>query len=165
LLGRLIRALMFDLTLYEEVAAERGGLSQAIGVVILAGIANGASLKAIPGTVGALFGIFVSVAGWLALSTLTLVIGRWVLRAGPSSWRVVATCLGFADTPAVLNFLGALPSAGVFVGIVVWFWLLATTVVAARAAFGVSLARGAAIGGLGFAAYMLIGLVVGVWSS
>jgi hypothetical protein len=162
---QLIRALMLDRTLYEEVAVDRTGLSQAFGVVVLAGIAKGVSLTAIPGLVGALFGIFVSVVGWIVLSALTFAIGNWVLRAGPSSWRAVAACLGFADVPAVLNFLEVIPWAGPFVRVIVWFWLLAATMVAARAAFRVSFARGAAIGGFGFSAYFLIGFVVEMWSS
>ena len=165
LLERLFRAVILDRTLYEEVAADRTGLSQAFGVVILAGIVNGMTLTAIPGSIGALFGIFVSVVGWLALSGLTLAVGNWALRTEPTSWRVVGTCLGFADTPSLLNILGVAQSIGMFVRIIVWFWLLAATAVAASAAFRVSLARGAAIGGLGFGAYMLIGLAVGIWST
>jgi len=165
LLERLIRALILDRTLYEEVAGDRAGLSQALGIVILVGMVNGMALTAIPGRIGALFGVFVSLVGWLALSGLTFAIGKWGLRAGPTSWRAVSACLGFADTPALLNALGVIESIGMLVRIIVWFWLLAATMVAAGAAFRVSFARGAAIGGLGFGAYMLIGLAVGIWSS
>ena len=165
LIARIVRALMLDYTLYEEVANDRVGLSQAIGIVILVGITSGMGLRPVAGTIGALIGVAVSLLGWAVLSGLTLAAGRWVLRGEPTSLRIVATCLGFADAPALLSLLGVLPNVGVLVRVIVWFWLLAACMVAARAAFRVSAARGAAIGGLGFAAYMLIGLGVGIWSS
>ncbi|HVN84234.1 MAG TPA: hypothetical protein VMW17_05230 [Candidatus Binatia bacterium] len=162
---RLIRALLLDRGVYDAVASERVGLSQAIGVVLLAGISTGASLHALPGTIGALFGILVSVVGWVTLSVLTYVIGRWVVRGGPSSMRAVAACLGFADAPAVFNLMAVIPRVGGLVRVIVWFWLLATTMVAAQSAFRTSRARGAAIGGLAFAAYLFVGVLVGIWSS
>jgi len=164
LIERLIRALILDRTLYEEVAADRSALSQAIGVVMLTGIANGLALTAIPGTIGAIIGIFVNVVGWLVPSVLVYAIGKRIAPAG-SSFRTVATCLGFAEVPGVLNLFSVFPTVGRIVAAIVWFWLAAAMVVATRAAFGVSLRRGAVIAGLGLAVYLLIGLAVGIWSS
>jgi hypothetical protein len=161
---RLIRALILDRSVYEEVAEDRTALSQAIGVVLLAGIVNGMAIPFLRGLVGALVGIVVSVAGWLLFSVIVYLIGARVMRAGATSFRTVACCLGFADIPAVVNLLGVLPVIGVAVRITVWFWLLAAAIVATRAAFGVSRARGAVIAGLGFVVYVLLGVLAGLWA-
>jgi hypothetical protein len=165
MIERLIRALILDRTLYEEVAADRAALSQAIGVVMLAGIANGLPLTALPGPVAVVVGIAVSMLGWLVPSGLVYGIGRRIAPPPWPSFRTVATCLGFADMPAVLNLFSVFPGVGRVVAALVWFWLAAAMVVATRAAFGVSLGRGAVIAGLGLGAYLVIGVALAIWSS
>jgi len=160
---RLIRALILDRTLYEEVAADSTAFSQAIGVVMLAGIANGMARFHL-GVVGAVLGIVVSVVGWLVFTAIIHLIGVRILRGGPTPFRTLACCLGFADIPAVLSLLSVLPTVGFFIRFVVGFWLLATAVVATQAAFSVSRWRGAFIAGLGFLVYLLIDVLVGLWA-
>ncbi|MBI4517509.1 MAG: hypothetical protein HY699_17030 [Deltaproteobacteria bacterium] len=162
LIERLVRALILDRTLYEEVAGDRAGLSQAIGVVILAGLANGTRFVPALGNVGLLLGIFVSLVSWLMLGLFIHATGAGIARPPRPSYRKLVACLGFADMPAVVTLFGALPVVGDFVRIIVWFWLLAACLVATRAAFKASLARGALIGGLGFGAYFLLGVVVSI---
>jgi hypothetical protein len=165
LIERLLRALILDRSLYEEVADDRTGLSQAIGVVVLAGMASGARFAEGLGTVGLAFGVLVSLVSWGLLTVLVFAIGAMIFGSGRASLRTVAACLGFADMPAVVGLLAWIPAVGDLVRIVVWFWLLAATVVATSAAYRLSLARGAFLGGLGFTAHVLIGLLIELWAT
>ena len=55
MVDRMIRAAKLDAQLYEEVEADKGALGQAMGVVVLASIANGVG----SGRLGGLTGFFI----------------------------------------------------------------------------------------------------------
>ena len=61
---RMIRAAKLDANLYEEVEADTGALSQAMGVVILSSVAAGIGTIGTTGIKGLIFATVVALLGW-----------------------------------------------------------------------------------------------------
>ena len=68
---RMIRAAKLDVTLYEEVEADKGAMRQAMGVVILSSVAAGIGTIGMTGIKGLFFGTIVALLGWLIWAFLT----------------------------------------------------------------------------------------------
>jgi hypothetical protein len=67
--------------------------------------------------------------------------------------------VGFADSPCVFLFLGALPLVGAAIRFFVVVWLLATTVRAVQSVYAVATRRAVVITVLGFLVYLVLGAV------
>jgi hypothetical protein len=110
---------------------------------------------------------------WTLLLAMLFALVRWLIYAAifyPFA-RILAAqarpfprllrCLGFAEAPgtarAALFFVD--PSAASWVNIAVAVWLLASSVVAARAALSTTLLRAVLITGVSFVIYQLFGIV------
>ncbi len=63
LMDRMIRAAKLDVHLYEEVEADKGAMGQAMGVVVLSGVAAGIGSIARGGLGGILLGAIVALIG------------------------------------------------------------------------------------------------------
>ena len=68
---RMIRAAKLDVTLYEEVEADKGTMGQAMGVVILSSVAAGIGTIGTTGIMGLCFGTIVALLGWFIWAFLT----------------------------------------------------------------------------------------------
>jgi hypothetical protein len=155
ILSRALRAAMLDRKVYEEVEADRGASVQAAIVVGAGAIASAIGALpllaargplAIPGEVAA------GLLSWAAYAYAAYVVGTTAFRGRETKadWGEVARTLGFASAPRVLLALG--PGFAGFV----WLWILATTVVAIRAALDVTTWRAVLIA---FAAWLALGFV------
>lgn len=158
IVDRMVRAARLDDAVYEEVERDRGATMQAalivIGTSILAGIGSGIALGA-----GRLFAVILAgLVGWVFYAWITYMVGIHVL-AGPDTradWGELARGLGFAVTPRVLLVLGVVPVLAGFIGVVVFLWVLVTTVVALRAALDFTTARAVGTAILGWMAQAAI---------
>lgn len=157
LTDRLIAALRLDLSLYRDVSRDAAATGQAFRIVLLAGMCNGLGLVPRLGGVGILAGVGAALLGWLLWCgvigvTATLFGHR---REGRSLLRT----LGFANAPCVFLILGVLPTVGALIRLIVVAWLVATTVRAVQATFAVAAVRALLISGIGFVAYLALGVV------
>jgi hypothetical protein len=75
LVERMIRAAKLDVSLYEEVEADRDALKQATIVVILSSLAAGVGTAAHAGIGGLIAGTIIALAGWYVWAFLTYWIG------------------------------------------------------------------------------------------
>ncbi|OLC57987.1 MAG: hypothetical protein AUH85_01920 [Chloroflexi bacterium 13_1_40CM_4_68_4] len=139
---RLIRSARLDPAVYEEVEADTSATTQAAIVVVLgaisAGVVNGMRLGIVSLVVVSLLGL----ASWSFYAWLAYFFGGTVLK-GPQTrtdWGEIARTLGFASSPRLLLLLAAIPGLGV-ITLLIPFWIIATTVVALRAALDCSTAR------------------------
>lgn len=142
--SRAMRAALLDRKTYEEIEADPTATVEA-GIIVAVGALAGAVGTAlwfggtdpvrIAGDVGA------GVLAWAAYAFAAYAVGTTILRGKETKadWGEAARTLGFASAPRVLLVVG--PG---FVGFV-WLWMLATTVVAVRAALDVSTRRAVAI--------------------
>jgi hypothetical protein len=105
---RVIRAMKLEAALYEEVETDRGATAQAIGVVMLSGIAAGigSSGRGLAG--GILLLTITSVLAWVAWAWVTYVVGTKVLPGSRTQADVgqVLRTVGFSSAPGVIQSLG-----------------------------------------------------------
>ncbi len=136
---RMIGAAKLDVRIYEEVEGDTNATGQAMGVVLLAALAN-----AIGSGLGGL-GPFVVVGigaliGW-AISAFTIyIVGAKLLPESQTRADVgeLMRAMGFAQAPGLLRVLGSLPGVSSFVLFCISIWLLVTMVVAVRQALDYS---------------------------
>jgi hypothetical protein len=165
LLPRLLNAILLRREFYDAVAADAHATAPAGAIVCLAALARESvglyqlsqSLKAW-GLVLILVVVFALVR-WLIYASIMYPIAR-ALGGQAAEYKRLLRCLGFAETPAVVSMLAFVLDERLFpwVQFGVGAWLLAATIVAVRAATGVSAPRAVAIGALGFVAYLALGI-------
>ncbi|HVO24557.1 MAG TPA: YIP1 family protein [Candidatus Margulisiibacteriota bacterium] len=157
LVQRLVAALRLDLQLYEDVSADAAASGQAFRIVLLAGVSNGLALVRQLGSAGIVAGVGAALLGWLLWAAVIRVIAGFVGQRRPE--RSLLRALGFANAPGVFLILGRLPVIGPLVRYAVVAWLVATTVRAVQATFGLTARRALAVSILGFLVYLALGVV------
>jgi hypothetical protein len=132
---RVVGAARLDVPTYEEVEADTTATPQAMGVVVLAALANGVGAATLGGT-GVLATVIGSLIGWVVWAALIWFIGAQLLPEPQTKADVgqLLRTIGFAAAPGLLLVLRLLPLIGGLVAFVVGLWQLATTVVAVRQA-------------------------------
>ena len=156
LIDRMIRAARLDPHAYEEVEADEDATAQAALIVVLAAVAAGiGTLEG--GVVGILVGIAAALIGWAAYATVAYFVGTRLFATAETSSNIgeLLRTLGFAQSPQLLLVLGFVPVLGILVRLVVFVWVLFTTVVAIRQALDFDTMRA-----IGTALVAVIALVV-----
>jgi hypothetical protein len=165
---RMIRAARLEDALYEEVEHDRSATRQAALVVVVTSIAAGIGGAVELGFLGLIGLTVAALVGWLLYASLTYLVGTRLL-AGPetrSDWFEVARTLGFANTPRVFLILGVVPVLAGVVALVVFVWVLITTVIALRAALDFSTGRAIGTAVIGWVVQILIlGTVYALFAS
>jgi hypothetical protein len=162
--ARMIRAAKLDISLYEEVEADRDASTQAIIVVVLSSLAAGI------GTSGyiTIWGLFVytiiALIGWYLWAYLAYYIGTKILpepqtRSDPGE---LLRTIGFASSPGVIRIIGIIPWLSGLVTFIAAVWMLITMVIAVRQALDYQ-STGRAIGVciIGWVAYVIITALLG----
>ena len=135
-IDRIYRAGKLDVHLYEEVEADTGAMSQAMGVVVLSSIAAGIGNIARGGLGGILTGTIIALIGWYIWAYLTYFIGTKFLpepqtEANPGE---LLRTIGFSSSPGLIRVLGIIPWLAGVVFIVASIWMLVAMVIAVRQA-------------------------------
>lgn len=142
MIQRMIRAAKLDVSLYEEVEANPGLTSEAMGVValvsILTGLGSGLGATGeLAGFGGFLFalivGAVVAVIAYLIWAWLAFFIGTRLFK-GTADWGELRRTLGYAYTPNALAFLIFVPGVGGLIALIGSLWALVAGVVAVRQA-------------------------------
>ena len=131
--SRMIRAARLDPTLYDEVKADPGALSQAVVIVLLSAVATGIGFGQGDLQLIAL-GMSFALVGWWITAYLTWFIGTRFLpepetRATPAE---LLRAIGFANSPGILRMVAAVPELAVIVIVATTIWTLCATVIAIR---------------------------------
>ncbi|HYD49354.1 MAG TPA: YIP1 family protein [Terriglobales bacterium] len=136
LANRMVRAARLEPALYEEVEADRGGLNEAMAVVVLASVAAGVGTVNTLGIAGLISMTIGALVGWFVWAYLTYLIGTRLLPE-PQTQADVGQLLrttGFAAAPGVLRLLGFLPGVGSLIVLISSIWMLLAMVVAVKQA-------------------------------
>jgi len=162
LVDRAIRAARLEDAVYEEVEHDRDATSQAAVVVIVGALASGIGALGVVGVAGLLVGTVVALVGWAIYAWIAYFVGTRIFatEATRADGGELARALGFAQAPKVLLVAGVIPVLGGLVGLVVFLWLLATTVVAIRAALDFSTGRAVATAVVAWLPAALLTLIV-----
>jgi hypothetical protein len=133
---RIIRAAKLDVNLYEEVEADNGAMSQAMGVVVLSSIAAGVGSIGVGGIGGILMGMIASLIGWFVWAYLTYFIGTKLLPEPQTKADLgeLLRTIGFASSPGLIRVFGIIPGLGGVVFTAASVWMLVAMVIAVRQA-------------------------------
>ena len=129
IIGRVVRIIKYDQTVYKEIEEDTKANSEAAIVVVAASLlsALGAGIH------GRSFGAFAfdMVVGvllfWLLVSYVTMFVGTHLYKGETNFWEM-ARCIGYANAPRVLGIFGAIPCLG-------WFASLAAMILTLVVAF------------------------------
>ena len=133
---RMIRAAKLDVSLYEEVEADRGALKQAMVVVVLSSLAMGFGNLGIAGGSAIIMGIIAGLAGWFIWAYITFFIGTKFLaepQTRADHGELLRT-IGFSSSPGLIRILGIIPGLWHLVNMIASIWMLSAMIVAVRQA-------------------------------
>lgn len=136
LTDRMIRAAKLDVTLYEEVEADKSAMGQAMWVVVLSSVAAGIGSIGTTGAYGLLIGTVVALIGWFVWAFITYFVGTKILPEPQTSadYGELLRTIGFSSSPGVIRILGIIPFLGSVINIVAGIWMLVAMVIAVRQA-------------------------------
>lgn len=137
ILSRAVRASLLDRKVYEEIEADHNATVHAGIVVGVGALAAGVGAMFVRGAATIPAEVVAALTSWAGYAFAAYTVGTTVLRGKETKadWGELARTLGFASAPRVLAVFG--PAFASFV----WLWMLATTVVAIRAALDISTGR------------------------
>ena len=133
---RIIRAAKLDVTLYEEVEADKGAMAQAMLVVVLSSIAGGIGSLGKGGLSGLIWGTVLALIAWYVWAYVTYIVGTKLLPEPQTKadYGELLRTMGFSSSPGLIRILGIIPGLAWFVFLVAGIWMLVAMVVAVRQA-------------------------------
>jgi len=135
-LDRIVRAAKLDVNLYEEVEADKGAMSQAMGVVVLSSVAAGIGSIGSMGIKGIIIGAITALIAWYIWAYITYFIGAKILpepQTKADHGELLRT-IGFSSSPGLVRILAIIPGLGGIIFIITSVWMLVAMVIAVRQA-------------------------------
>lgn len=163
IIDRMVRASKLDVSVYEEVEADKGAMGQAAAVVVLSSVAAGIGSLGVFGIQGLLYMTFGALVGWLIWAFLTFIIGTKLLPEAQTKTDMgeMLRTIGFSSSPGVLRILGVIPVVGGIINFVVGIWMLVAMIIAVRQALDYkSTWRAVGVCLIGFIVYFVIMLFI-----
>ncbi len=162
---RMIRAAKLDRGIYEEVEADRTATTQAVIVVVLAGVAAGIGSYSVGGFPGVLSGTIGGIAGWFIWAYITYLIGTRLLpepQTEATHGQLLRT-IGFSSSPGIIRVLGIVPGLYALSFTIAGIWMLIAMVIAVRQALDYrSTLRAVGVVLIGWLFYIVIFALVGL---
>ena len=133
---RVVRAAKLDVSLYEEVEADKSAMGQAMGVVVISSIAGGIGSAAKLGIGGILMGTIAALLAWYVWAFLTYLIGTRLLPEPQTEADLgqLLRTIGFSSSPGLIRVVGIIPFLRGVVFLVAGVWMLVAMVIAVRQA-------------------------------
>ena len=132
---RIIRAAKLDVSLYEEVEADKTAMGQAMGVVVLSSLAAGIGSASMGGR-NFIVVTIAALVGWYIWAYLTYFIGTKLLaetQTKADHGELLRT-IGFSSSPGLIRILGIIPGFTNLVFAVTGICMLIAMVIAVRQA-------------------------------
>jgi len=134
LTGRMIGAMQADVKTFNEIEADPNALTQAVTVIVIAGIASliGNIFRA--GIIAGIVGLIASVVAYALFSLLVFLIGTKLMPepTTKADFNEAFRVIGFAASPGVFNVLAIVPYLGPLVSLLGGIWSLVIGVIAVR---------------------------------
>jgi len=133
---RLIRALLLDPNVYEEIEHDKRAMWQAALVVLLASLSRGLYAYNVGDYVGLVVSTVTNFVLWILLSFLIYIIGTKLFPESETrsdQWEIMRV-LGFASAPGIFRAFASVPHLTAIVFLIVWVWTLSAMIVAVRQA-------------------------------
>ena len=172
LFNRMIRAARLDVSLYEEVEADKTAIRQALIVVLIYSICAGigAGLVDLPGIgVGSFFwslfvGVLSALGFWLIWSLITYFIGTTLFKGPETSatYGELLRTIGFAATPGIFMIFAFVPFVGWIISLAALVWMFIAMVIAVRQALDFTTGRAIGTCLVGGVIYLLFAFLLGL---
>jgi hypothetical protein len=135
LTGRMIGAMQADVKTFEEIEADPNAMSQAITVIVIAGVAAMIGNFFRSGLLGGISGLVGSLIGYGLFSLLVFIIGTKVMPepTTKADFNEAFRTIAFAASPGVFNILAIIPFIGPLISLLIGLWSLVIGVIAVRA--------------------------------
>jgi len=140
---RIIGAAMLNPDAYEAVERDTNATVTAFLIVVLAAIATGIGGLTDNGLNGLIGGIIAALISWVLYAVASYYIGTLIFKTSETRATLgeLLRTLGFAQVPSFFLILSGIVILGWIVSIIVFFWILATTIVALRQALDFTTGR------------------------
>jgi hypothetical protein len=134
LTGRMIGAMQADVKTFEEIEADPNAMTQAITVIVIAGVASLIGNIFRGGLAGGVLGLVSSLLSYGLFSLFVFLIGTKVMPepTTKADFNETFRTVGFAAAPGVLNVLAIIPFLGPLISLVIAIWSLVIGVIAVR---------------------------------
>ena len=134
--NRIIRACKLDISLYEEVEADKSATCQAAGVVALSIIALGVGTFFTYGSFNVIVPILAALAGWFVTSLLIYFVGAKLFpdKNTQSNLGELLRTIGFSYSPGLIRIFGFNQDLLVITFLGSGIWSLIAMVIAVRQA-------------------------------
>jgi hypothetical protein len=165
-ISRLIRALLLDINLYEEVEHDKSSIWQSMVVVLLASLAGRLYIYNLGGVKGLIVGTVLTLAGWIVMSFLIYLVGTKLFPGTDTKTNIgkILRVLGFAGAPGIFLLVALLPVINNFAWVVIliiWVWRLVAMIIAIKQALDFKNTWSAIwVCVIGLIAYMLVYIIL-----
>ena len=163
---RLIRALLLDINLYEEIENDKSSIYQSMAVVLLASLVAGIYTYKLGGVDGLIIGTVLAFAGWIVMSFLIYIVGTKLFpntETKTDIWEILRV-LGFAGAPGIFLLLALIEQLSSFIWViilVIWGWRLVAMIIAVKQALDFKNTWSAIwVCVIGLIAYLLVYLIL-----
>ena len=134
LTGRMIGAMQADVKTFEEVESDPNAFTQAIIVIVIAGVASLIGNIFRVGIIGGVVHLIATLAEYALFSLLVFLIGTKVMPepATKADFNETFRTVGFAASPGVLGVAAIVPFIGPLISLLIGLWSLVIGVIAVR---------------------------------
>ncbi len=131
---RVVGVLKADVKTFEEIENDPAAMGQAVGVILLAGVAAliGNFFRQSLGL--AVVALLLSVVGSALWALIVTIVGTKLMPepATKADFSQTFRVVGFSAAPGLLNVLAIIPFLGVLISLVIWLWSLVVMVIGVR---------------------------------
>jgi hypothetical protein len=131
---RMVGAMKADVKTFQEIEADPNALTQAITVIVIAGVASLIGNIFRYGVTMGIVSLIISLIGYALFAFLVVLIGTKVMPepSTKASFQEGFRVLGFSASPGVFNVLAIIPFLGPFLSFLIAIWMLIIGVIATR---------------------------------
>jgi Yip1 domain len=160
---RVVGAMKLDPSAFEDVERDSTAMGQAVGVIVLAAVAEGIGWIFYGGLTGIVTTALMSIIAFLIWSLIVWLVGTKVMPEPttkadfPETFRV----LGFAAAPGLAGFVTIIPVLGWLLWLGILVWKIAAMIVAVKAVLDYStIGKAIVVVLIGFVAYLVAAAIL-----
>jgi len=133
---RAIGAARLEVSVFEEIEADRTATGQALIIVVASNLAAGIGLTSSLYTAPVLHRVMLALLLWVFWAISTYVVGKYLMPEPQTETNVgeLLRTIGFAASPGILRIFGMVPVIGGTIYVMSTVWMLVAMVIAIRQA-------------------------------
>jgi hypothetical protein len=170
--NRVIGTLLLNRDTISRIDADQTAMPQAIGVVLVAGIANGigVALTEPVGYLDLVTATLGNLVAWILFATIAYAVGVGIMHGDSTEAQTemsgVLRTIGFAQAPNVLGVAVVIGSLGQLISFLGLMWVLVCGIAALGVSLRVSTGRAIAIGLIaGIVTLLVVGILLSVFEA